>query len=52
VVAFYTGDEYAKYLPIRLRCTVPREVLVMKDGKMPDNVRQIVAKKVPAATPA
>lgn len=51
-VEFYTSDAYAKVLPIRLRCTEPREILVTADGKIPDSVRQIIASKVPGASAA
>jgi uncharacterized protein (DUF1330 family) len=49
VAAWYTSDAYAPLLAIRLRCTEAREVLVMADGTVPDNVREIISSKVPGA---
>jgi uncharacterized protein (DUF1330 family) len=47
--AWYTSDAYAPLLTIRLRCTEAREVLVMANGKVPDDVRQLITRKVPSA---
>jgi uncharacterized protein (DUF1330 family) len=49
VAAWYTSDAYAPLLAIRLRCTEAREVLVMADGPIPDDVRQLIIRKVPSA---
>lgn len=49
VAAWYTSDAYAPLLAIRLRCTEAREVLVMADGQIPDDVRQLIIRKVPGA---
>jgi uncharacterized protein (DUF1330 family) len=49
VAAWYTSDAYAPLLAIRLRCTEAREVLVMADGAIPDDVRQVITSKVPSA---
>ena len=49
VAAWYTGDAYAPLLAIRLRCTEAREVLVMAEGTVPDDVRDIISSKVPGA---
>jgi uncharacterized protein (DUF1330 family) len=49
VAAWYTSDAYAPLLAIRLRCTEAREVLVMADGAIPDDVRHMINSKVPGA---
>jgi|ERR1043165_2990742 uncharacterized protein (DUF1330 family) len=49
VAAWYTSDAYAPLLAIRLRCTEAREVLVMADGTIPEDVWDIIRSKVPAA---
>jgi len=49
VAAWYTSDAYAPLLAIRLRCTEAREVLVMADGAIPQDVWDIISSKVPAA---
>jgi uncharacterized protein (DUF1330 family) len=47
--AWYTSDAYAPLLAIRLRCVEAREVMMMPDGKLPEDVRQIITHKVPGA---
>jgi uncharacterized protein (DUF1330 family) len=49
VAAWYTGEAYAPLLAIRLRCTEAREVMAMAQGKIPDDVRQTITRKVPGA---
>ncbi len=47
--AWYTSDAYAPLLAIRLACVEAREVLMMPEGKIPDDVREIITRKVPGA---
>lgn len=49
VAAWYTSEAYAPLLKIRLRCAESREVLVMADGKIPDDVRETFTRKVASA---
>jgi uncharacterized protein (DUF1330 family) len=49
VAAWYTSEAYAPLLAIRLRCTQARELLVMADGAIPDDARQVITRKVPSA---
>jgi len=45
-VAFYFSDAYAQLLPIRLRTTDPRFVLMSKSGAIPDRARARIAEKL------
>jgi uncharacterized protein (DUF1330 family) len=49
VAAWYTSDAYAPLLAIRLRYTEARELLVMADGAIPDEARQVIIRRVPSA---
>lgn len=44
IVDFYFSPGYAPLLPIRLKTTVPRFVLMARTGALPDRVRRAVAK--------
>jgi uncharacterized protein (DUF1330 family) len=49
VVEFYFGDGYAPLLPIRLKTTVPRFVLMARSGALPESARRAVSARLPAA---
>ncbi len=50
MVDFYTCAGYAPLLPIRLKCTEPRMMLLMRTGEIPADVRQAIAARLPQAT--
>lgn len=47
IVDFYWSDGYAPLLPIRLKTTVPRFVLMARSGSLPDSARRVVAEHLP-----
>ena len=47
LVDFYFSDGYAPLLPIRLKTTVPRFVVMARSGKLPDRARGVIAEKLP-----
>jgi len=49
VVAFYFSAGYARLLPIRLKTTAPRFVLVARAGAVPESARRVVSARLPAA---
>ena len=49
MVDFYTCDGYAPLLPIRLKCTLPRMMLLMKEGAIPPSVRDTITQRLPKA---
>jgi uncharacterized protein (DUF1330 family) len=49
MVDFYFCDGYASLLPIRLKTTEPRFVMIARSGAMPERARRIIAERLPAA---
>jgi uncharacterized protein (DUF1330 family) len=49
MVDFYFCDGYAPLLPIRLKTTEPRFMVMARSGAMPDRARRIIAERLPAA---
>jgi uncharacterized protein (DUF1330 family) len=49
VVAFYFSAGYAPLLPLRLKTTAPRFVLVARAGAVPESARRVVSARLPAA---
>lgn len=48
VASFYFSDGYAPLLPIRLATTEPRFVLMARSGRVPEDVRRVIAARLPA----
>jgi uncharacterized protein (DUF1330 family) len=48
IAAFYFSDGYAPLLPIRLATTEPRFVLMARSGRVPEEVRRVIAARLPA----
>ncbi|MEI9804237.1 MAG: DUF1330 domain-containing protein [Pseudolabrys sp.] len=49
MVDFYFCDGYAPLLPIRLKTTEPRFVVMARSGAMPERARRIIAARLPGA---
>ncbi len=47
IVDFYWSAGYAPLLPIRLKTTVPRFVLMARSGALPESARRAVARHLP-----
>lgn len=47
IVDFYWSAGYAPLLPIRLKATVPRFVLMARSGALPESARRAVARHLP-----
>ena len=48
ITSFYFSDGYAPLLPIRLATTEPRFVLMVRNGRVPEDVRRVIAARLPA----
>lgn len=46
IIDFYWSPGYAPLLPIRLKATVPRFVLMARTGRLPDGARRAVAERL------